>query len=99
MSFPAWRQPVDLGRGDFAADIHLDSRTQELRDIEESLNRLRVYLVDLVGTIRQNAEQVVSSSHTLAHLNGGLHEGAERQAGDTAQIRDASANCRPLFSR
>ncbi|WP_425918105.1 methyl-accepting chemotaxis protein [Pseudomonas sp. GWSMS-1] len=76
-------------QGDFAADIHLDSRTQELRDIEESLNRLRVYLVDLVGTIRQNAEQVVSSSHTLAHLNGGLHEGAERQAGDTAQIRDA----------
>ncbi|MDD2160115.1 MULTISPECIES: methyl-accepting chemotaxis protein [Pseudomonas] len=76
-------------QGDFATDIHLDSRTQELRDIEESLNRLRVYLVDLVGTIRQNAEQVVSSSHTLAHLNGGLHEGAERQAGDTAQIRDA----------
>ena len=76
-------------QGDFAADIQLGSRTQELRDIEESLNRLRAYLVDLVGTIRQHAEQVVGSSRTLADLSGGLHGGAERQAGDTAQIRDA----------
>ncbi|WP_425272862.1 methyl-accepting chemotaxis protein [Pseudomonas guineae] len=76
-------------QGDFAADIQLDSRTQELRDIEASLNHLRVYLVDLVGTIRQHAEQVVGSSRTLADLSGGLHGGAERQAGDTAQIRDA----------
>ncbi|MDX1297886.1 MAG: methyl-accepting chemotaxis protein, partial [Pseudomonas sp.] len=76
-------------QGDFAADIQLGSRTQELRDIEESLNRLRAYLVDLVGTIRRHAEQVVGSSRTLADLSGGLHGGAERQAGDTAQIRDA----------
>ncbi|MDF3193842.1 methyl-accepting chemotaxis protein [Pseudomonas sp. 1928-m] len=75
--------------GDFASDIHLNSRTRELRDIEESLNRLRAYLVDLVGTIRRHAEQVVGSSRTLADLSGGLHSGAERQAGDTAQIRDA----------
>ena len=75
--------------GDFADDIHLNSRTRELRDIEESLNRLRAYLVDLVGTIRQHAEQVVGSSRALAELSGGLHDGAERQAGDTAQIRDA----------
>src|SRR5690606_35822865 len=75
--------------GDFADDIHLNSRTRELRDIEESLNRLRAYLVDLVGTIRRHAEQVVGSSRTLADLSGGLHSGAERQAGDTAQIRDA----------
>ncbi|MFG0722757.1 methyl-accepting chemotaxis protein [Pseudomonas sp. GLN_6] len=75
--------------GDFASDIHLNSRTRELRDIEESLNRLRAYLVDLVGTIRRHAEQVVGSSRTLAELSGGLHDGAERQAGDTAQIRDA----------
>ncbi len=75
--------------GDFADDIHLNSRTRELRDIEESLNRLRAYLVDLVGTIRRHAEQVVGSSRTLAELSGGLHDGAERQAGDTAQIRDA----------
>ncbi len=75
--------------GDFANDIHLGSSTRELRDIEESLNRLRAYLVDLVGTIRRHAEQVVGSSRTLADLSGGLHSGAERQAGDTAQIRDA----------
>ena len=76
-------------QGDFAADIRLNSRTRELRDIEESLNRLRAYLVDLVGTIRQHAEQVVGSSRTLADLSSGLHNGAERQVGDTAQIRDA----------
>ena len=76
-------------KGDFAADITLNSRTRELHDIEESLNRLRAYLVDLVGTIRQHAEQVAGSSRTLADLSGGLHDGAERQAGDTAQIHDA----------
>ncbi|PTS85286.1 chemotaxis protein [Pseudomonas sp. HMWF032] len=79
----AWAQ------GDFADDVRLDSRTRELRDIEESLNRLRAYLVNLVGTIRQHAEQVVGSSRTLADLSSGLHNGAERQVGDTAQIRDA----------
>ncbi|TBU97159.1 methyl-accepting chemotaxis protein [Phytopseudomonas dryadis] len=75
--------------GDFAQDIHLATRTRELRDIEESLNRLRAYLVDLVGTIRQHAGQVAGSSRTLADLSGGLHDDAQRQAGDTAQIRDA----------
>jgi methyl-accepting chemotaxis protein len=75
--------------GDFARDIALNTQTREMRDIEESLNRLRAYLVELVGTIRLHAEQVVGSSRTLAELSGGLHSGAERQAGDTAQIHDA----------
>jgi len=73
--------------GDFAMTI--DSRTRELRDIEDSLNHLRRYLVELVASIRHHAEQVADSSHTLADLTGGLHAGAERQAGDTALIRDA----------
>ncbi|YCH21420.1 methyl-accepting chemotaxis protein [Pseudomonas sp. D1-3] len=75
--------------GDFADEIHLATNTRELRDIEESLNRLRRYLVELVGTIHQHAAQVSTSSHTLAELSSGLHDGAERQASDTAQIRDA----------
>ncbi|MDD2053202.1 methyl-accepting chemotaxis protein [Pseudomonas putida] len=75
--------------GDFSRDIQLGKTNRELHDIEASLNRLRAYLVDLVGTIRQNAEQVAGSSRTLAELSSGLHDGAERQAGDTAQIRDA----------
>ncbi|MES2820775.1 MAG: methyl-accepting chemotaxis protein [Pseudomonadota bacterium] len=79
----AWAQ------GDFANEIHLGSRTRELRDIEDSLNRLRRFLVELVGTLRRHAEQVADSSHSLAELSHGLHGGAERQAGDTAQIRDA----------
>jgi len=75
--------------GDFAAPIALGKTNRELHDIEESLNRLRQYLVQLVGTIRHNAEQVAGSSHALAGMSAALHDGAERQAGDTGQIRDA----------
>lgn len=75
--------------GDFAAPIALGKTNRELHDIQESLNRLRQYLVALVGTIRHNAEQVAGSSHALAGMSAALHRGAERQAGDTGQIRDA----------
>lgn len=75
--------------GDFAQGIALGKTNRELRDIQESLNRLRQYLVELVGTIRHNAEQVAGSSHALAGMSAALHDGAERQAGDTGQIRDA----------
>jgi methyl-accepting chemotaxis protein len=75
--------------GDFSRDIQLGNTNRELHDIEASLNRLRAYLVDLVGTIRLNAEQVAGSSRTLADLSNDLHDGAEHQAGDTALIRDS----------
>ena len=75
--------------GDFSRDIQLGKTNRELHDIEASLNRLRAYLVDLVGTIRLNAEQVAGSSRTLAELSNDLHSGAEHQAGDTALIRDS----------
>ena len=75
--------------GDFSQDIELGKTNRELHDIQASLNRLRAYLVDLVGTIRLNAEQVAGSSRTLAELSHDLHSGAEHQAGDTALIRDS----------
>lgn len=75
--------------GDFSQPIALGKTNRELHDIEASLNRLRAYLVDLVGTIRGNAEEVAGSSRALAELSSGLHDGAKRQAGDTAQIRDS----------
>ncbi|MDR9752259.1 methyl-accepting chemotaxis protein [Pseudomonas sp. SZMC_28357] len=75
--------------GDFSQDIQLGKTNRELHDIQASLNRLRAYLVDLVGTIRLNAEQVAGSSRTLAELSSNLHTGAEHQAGDTALIRDS----------
>ncbi|WP_207283504.1 methyl-accepting chemotaxis protein [Pseudomonas sp. FW300-N2F2] len=75
--------------GDFSRDIHVGASNREMQDIEASLNRLRAYLVDLVGTIRVNAEQVAGSSRTLAELSGELHSGAEDQADDTALIRDS----------
>ncbi len=75
--------------GDFSRDIQLGNTNRELHDIEASLNRLRAYLVALVGTIRLNAEQVAGSSRTLAELSNDLHSGAEHQAGDTALIRDS----------
>ncbi|UVL30076.1 methyl-accepting chemotaxis protein [Pseudomonas donghuensis] len=75
--------------GDFGLVIALGRSNREMHDIQDSLNRLRAYLVELVGTIRHNAEQVAGSSHALAGMSSALHDGAERQAGDTAQIRDA----------
>ena len=75
--------------GDFSSDMQLASRTREMRAIEDSLNHLRRYLVELVGTIHQHAGEVADSSRTLAELSHGLHGGAERQLADTAQIRDS----------
>ena len=85
--------------GDFSRDIQLGKTNRELRDIEASLNRLRSYLVNLVGTLRLNAEQVAGSSRTLAELSSGLHSGAERQAGDSAQIRDALGELEATISQ
>ncbi len=85
--------------GDFSRDIQLGKTNRELRDIEASLNRLRSYLVNLVGTLRLNAEQVAGSSQTLAELSTGLHSGAQRQAGDTAQIRDALGDLEATISQ
>ncbi|MDH0289803.1 methyl-accepting chemotaxis protein [Pseudomonas sp. GD04087] len=76
-------------RGDFAKPITLATRTRDLVELQESLNRLRDFLGTLVGTIHQRAEEVAGSSRALAELSGGLHAGAERQASDTGEIRDA----------
>lgn len=75
--------------GDFSQPVALGKTNRELHDIQASLNRLRLYLVELVGTLRHNAGQVAGSSHALAGMSSALHDGAQRQAGDTAQIRDA----------
>ena len=85
--------------GDFSRDIQLGKTNRELHDIEASLNRLRAYLVNLVGTIRLNAEQVAGSSQTLAQLSTDLHSGAARQAGDTGQIRDALGELEATISQ
>ena len=77
--------------GCFTEPVVLQTQTEELREIELSLNRLRTYLVNLVGSIRLHAEQVAGSSESLAELSDGLHHGAQRQVADTAQIRDALA--------
>ncbi|MBH9378193.1 methyl-accepting chemotaxis protein [Pseudomonas aeruginosa] len=75
--------------GDFSHPISLRTRTEDLRNLEDSLNRLRSFLAELVGAIHRRAEQVAGSSQTLAEVSSGLHAGVERQAGDTGQIRDA----------
>ncbi len=75
--------------GDFSQDARIESKIREIADIETSLNRLRSYLLQLVGTLRQQAEQVAASSRSLDLMNSDLHDGAQRQTGDTAQIRDS----------
>ncbi|MBH9307206.1 methyl-accepting chemotaxis protein [Pseudomonas aeruginosa] len=75
--------------GDFSRPISLRTRTEDLRNLEDSLNRLRSFLAELVGAIHRRAEQVAGSCQTRAEGSSGLHAGVERQAGDTGQIRDA----------
>ena len=75
--------------GDFEKPVDLRSRTPELSEIGASLNQLRSYLLTLVGTLRQHAQEVTGNSQSLADLSNDLHRGASRQSNDTAQIRDA----------
>ncbi|WP_437882758.1 methyl-accepting chemotaxis protein [Pseudomonas sp. LRF_L74] len=75
--------------GEFTQGITLSSRIREMDDIEDSLNHLRRYLVELVGTIHEHAKEVAGSSRSLAEISQDLHGGAQRQLDDTAQIRDA----------
>jgi len=76
-------------KGDFASAVRIETKITEITDIETSLNRLRSYLLELVGTLRQQATQVAASSRSLDEMSTDLHEGAQRQTGDTAQIRDS----------
>ncbi len=79
----AWAQ------GDFGETAQLESKTPEMVEIAASLNQLRSYLLMLVGTLRQHAQEVNSGSQSLAQMSSDLHQGASRQTGDTAQIRDS----------
>ncbi len=79
----AWAQ------GDFGKAIRLGSKTPEMIEIETSLNQLRNYLVTLVGTLRQHAQEVAGNSRSLSEMSNDLHQAATRQTSDTAQIRDS----------
>ncbi len=79
----AWAQ------GDFGKAVQLGSKTPEMIAIETSLNRLRSYLVTLVGTLRQHAQEVAGNSGSLAEMSNDLYQGATRQTSNTAQIRDS----------
>ncbi len=76
-------------RGDFSAEVRIASQIREIDDIETSLNQLRTYLLELLGTLRKQATRVAESSRSLDEMSSSLHDGAQRQTGDTAQIRDS----------
>jgi len=82
-SLSAWAQ------GDFTDEVQIHSRLAELGEMETSLNRLRSYLLELVRTLRQQAEDVAGSSRSLDGMNDELQRSARRQADNTAQIRDS----------
>ncbi|QLF92920.1 methyl-accepting chemotaxis protein [Pseudomonas sp. ABC1] len=75
--------------GNFSQPARIESRTLELQDIEASVNRLRDYLLQLVGTLRDQARDVADSSHRLSETSSALHQGASHQSADTALIRDS----------
>ncbi|MFL9814493.1 methyl-accepting chemotaxis protein [Stutzerimonas sp. VN223-3] len=76
-------------RGDFGTAVQINSKTPEIIEIAASLNQLRSYLLTLVDTLHQHAQEVTSSSRRLAEMSSDLHHGASHQTGDTAQIRDS----------
>ena len=76
-------------QGDFKQVAKIDSNIREMKDIETSLNRLRGYLLQLIGTLRLHAQAVAGSSHDLTQMSGSLHEAALRQTEETGEIRDA----------
>ncbi|HAF91797.1 MAG TPA: chemotaxis protein, partial [Pseudomonas sp.] len=82
-SLSAWAQ------GDFTDEVQIHSRLAELGEMETSLNRLRSYLLELVRTLRQQAEDVAGSSRSLDGMSDELQRSARRQADNTAQIRDS----------
>jgi len=75
--------------GNFENPVELHTRTPEMIEIGTSLNQLRSYLLTLVGTLRQHAQEVTGNSRSLADMSSDLHRSASRQSSDTAQIRDA----------
>lgn len=75
--------------GHFEHPVRLDSRIQEMQEIEGSLNWLRDYLVQLVSTLRHHAQDVAGSSHNLTEMSHELQDGARHQSAETAQIRDS----------
>jgi len=75
--------------GNFENPVELHTRTPEMTEIGTSLNQLRSYLLTLVGTLRQHAQEVTGNSRSLAEMSSDLHRSASRQSSDTAQIRDA----------
>ncbi|HAW61355.1 MAG TPA: methyl-accepting chemotaxis protein [Pseudomonas sp.] len=86
-------------KGDFASAVRIETKITEITDIETSLNRLRSYLLELVGTLRQQATQVAASSRNLDEMSSDLHDGAQRQTGDTAQIRDSLGELEATIQR
>ncbi|MCQ4308005.1 methyl-accepting chemotaxis protein [Pseudomonas stutzeri] len=75
--------------GNFEYPVELHTRTPEMIEIGRSLNQLRSYLLTLVRTLRQHAQEVTGNSRSLADMSSDLHRSASRQSSDTAQIRDA----------
>lgn len=75
--------------GNFGQMIHFVSNTREMIDIETSLNCLREYLLQMVDTLCQHAQNVSGSSGSLAEMSNELHKSAYHQAKETAQIRDS----------
>ena len=75
--------------GDFNRPIRVPSRIDEILAIQQSLDRLRDYLLELLGRLRHQAESVGATSRGLAGMSHELHEGARHQAAETALIRDS----------
>ena len=86
-------------RGDFNSEVRIATRIREIDDIETSLNQLRTYLLELVGTLRKQATRVAESSRSLDEMSSSLHDGASARPATPRRFATRSASWRRPSSR
>ncbi|MFS2126508.1 hypothetical protein [Pseudomonas sp. Pseusp97] len=77
-------------RGDFAQPIALATRTRDLLELQESLNRLR----DFLGAL----DEVVGAIRTIASMAQRIAESSAQQSGAVSEIRSHSERIHQLGS-
>lgn len=73
-------------KGDFRQPVAMNAKSEELRLLTESANRLREYMCTLVASVQQRSESVKDISQDLSHFSENLSEQSNRQMQETSQI-------------
>ena len=84
--------------GDFRQGVDLQAKTEELKVLGESSNRLRNFMCKLVASVQQRSEAVKQISMELTQFSEGLSEQSNRQMQETSQISIAIEQMNASFN-